>query len=277
MSSLQDTRRSPVAASSSFYTAMRILPTAQREAMFAIYGFCRAVDDIADDGGPAPERLAALEQWRRDIGRFYTGGGATELTGSLRSAIEAFGLERADFLAVIDGMEMDVRSVARAPDWKTLDLYCDRVASAVGRLSVRIFGLQEENGLPLAHHLGHALQLTNILRDLDEDAAMDRLYLPHEALAEAGITAQDPYEVLSHPELDKACRIVAGRARRHFDQAEAVMARCERGNVRSPRLMAAVYRSMLDKLTVRGWQPPRHKVHHSVPMIIWAVLRHGLL
>jgi phytoene synthase len=142
---------------------------------------------------------------------------------------------------------------------------------------VRIFGLREENGLPLAYHLGRALQLTNILRDLDEDAAMDRLYLPREALADAGITAQDPYEVLSHPELDKACRIVEGRARRHFDQAEIVMARCERSRVRSPRLMAAVYRAMLDKLMARGWQPPRHKLHHSKPKIIWAVLRHGLL
>lgn len=279
MSSLQQSsiQRAPVATRSSFYTAMRILPQAQREAMFGIYAFCRAVDDIADDGGQAQERLAALDQWRRDIDRLYAGGGETPLTESLRPAIEAFGLARADFLAVIDGMEMDVQRDMRAPNWQTLDLYCDRVASAVGRLSVRIFGLQETDGLLLAHHLGRALQLTNILRDLDEDAAMGRLYLPREALAEAGIAHQDIANVLADPSLDKACGIIAERARGYFDAAEGIMARCGRNNVRSPRLMAAVYRPMLDKLVARGWGPPRHKLRHSTPLIIWAVFRHGLL
>ncbi len=274
----QSGARSPGTASgSSFYAAMRILPSTQRAAMYAVYGFCRAVDDIADDIAPRQERLARLDIWRRDIDRLYRDGGETELTGGLRSLIEAFGLREVDFLAVIDGMEMDVRGVMRAPDWPTLDLYCDRVASAVGRLCVRIFGLSDANGQPLSHHLGRALQMTNILRDLDEDAAMDRLYLPREALAEAGITVQDPFGVLSDPELDKACRILAKRARFHFDQAESVMARCERGSVRSPRLMAVVYRAMLDKLLSRGWRAPRHKLHHSMPMIIWAVFRHGLI
>ena len=185
MSSLQQTKAhsAPVATRSSFYTAMRILPPAQREAMYGVYAFCRAVDDIADDGGPVQERLAALDQWRRDIDRLYAGKGTTSLTEKLQPAIEGFGLAQADFLAVIDGMEMDVQRDMRAPDWQTLDLYCDRVASAVGRLSVQIFGLNETDGLSLAHHLGRALQLTNILRDLDEDAAMGRLYLPREALA----------------------------------------------------------------------------------------------
>jgi phytoene synthase len=266
-----------VASGSSFYVAMRILPAAQREAIFAVYAFCRAVDDIADDGGPEQERLAQLDRWRGDIKRLYDGGGETALTEGLRSLIEAFGLQRADFLAVIDGMEMDVRREMRAPDWHTLDLYCDRVASAVGRLCVRIYGLHIAKGLLLSNHLGRALQMTNILRDLDEDAAMGRLYLSSEALAEAGIATRNAFEVLSHPGLDRACGILAGRARRHFDAAEAVMARCERGSVRSPRLMATVYRAMLDKLVSRGWRPPRHKLRHSMPLIIWAVFRHGLL
>jgi presqualene diphosphate synthase len=267
----------PIATRSSFYTAMRILPPAQREAMFGVYAFCRAVDDIADDGGPVQERLAALDQWRRDIDRLYAQGGASPLTAKLQPAIAGFGLAQADFVAVIDGMEMDVQRDMRAPDWQMLDLYCDRVASAVGRLSVQIFGLHETNGLPLAHHLGRALQLTNILRDLDEDAVMGRLYLPREALTEAGIAHQDVAKVLADPSLDKACSIVAGRARDHFDEAGRIMVRCERNNVRSPRLMAAVYRPMLEKLVSRGWSPPRHKLRHSTPLIIWAVLRHGFL
>lgn len=271
------TSSASVASGSSFYAAMRILPPAQRQAMYAVYAFCRAVDDIADEEGPTEGRLARLDRWRGDIERLYAGGGETELTEGLQPLIAAFGFAKADFLAVIDGMEMDVTGVTRAPDWAMLDLYCDRVASAVGRLCVRIFGLADKDGLPLSHHLGRALQMTNILRDLDEDAAMGRLYLPREALAEAGIASQDPFEVLSHPALNDACRVLAARARSHFDAAEAVMACCGRGSVRSPRLMAAVYRAMLDRLISRGWRPPRHKLRHSVPTVIWAVFRHGLL
>jgi phytoene synthase len=201
-----------VASGSSFFAAMRILPAAERGAIYAVYAFCRAVDDIADDGGPIEQRLAELDRWRADIERLYNGGGETELTEGLQPLIETFGLEKTDFLAVIDGMEMDVRQQMTAPDWPTLDIYCERVASAVGRLCVRIYGLPKKDGLTLSHHLGRALQLTNILRDLDEDAAMGRLYLPREALAAAAIASTNPFEVLSHPALDTACGIVAARA-----------------------------------------------------------------
>ena len=145
---------------------MRILPREQRQAMFEIYAFCRAVDDIADDPGPREGRLAALETWRSDIAALYAGAAPARLVGLAR-AVRDFDLQREDFLAIIDGMEMDVRADIRAPDHATLDLYCDRVACAVGRLSVRVFGMPREAGLALAHHLGRALQLTNILRDLD--------------------------------------------------------------------------------------------------------------
>ena len=148
---------------------MRILPRAQREAMFQIYDFCRQVDDIADSDGPRDVRLAELQQWRDDIDALYQGQPPARLRDYVAS-VQRFGLKREDFLAVVDGMEMDVPQDIRAPDLATLDLYCDRVASAVGRLSVRVFGLAEDDGILLAHHLGRALQLTNILRDIDEDA-----------------------------------------------------------------------------------------------------------
>src|SRR5213075_842143 len=192
------------ASGSSFYAAMRILPRNQREAMFQIYSFCRQVDDIADSDGPRPERLAALQQWRDDIGALYHGDPPPRLQ-DYAASVKTFGLKREDFLAVVDGMEMDVPQDIRAPDLATLDLYCDRVASAVGRLSVRVFGLGEADGILLAYHLGRALQLTNILRDLDEDAAIGRLYLPREALVEAGITSTDPVKVISDPAVPKAC------------------------------------------------------------------------
>ena len=127
-----------------------------------------------------------------------------------------FGLKREDFLAIVDGMEMDVPQDIRAPDLATLDLYCDRVASAVGRLSVRVFGLPEDDGIQLAHHLGRALQLTNILRDIDEDATLGRLYLPREGLLHAGITSDDPQKVIAERALPKVCLPLVERAKAHF-------------------------------------------------------------
>jgi phytoene synthase len=188
-----------------------------------------------------------------------------------------FGLERRDFHAVIDGMAMDVTGDIRAPDWVTLDLYCDRVASAVGRLSVRIFGLDGPAGEKLAHHLGRALQLTNILRDIDEDAAIGRLYLPREALQEAGIDPQSPLAaVLQEPALQHVCAEVAARAEAHFAAAARVMEASPRAAVRAPRLMGAVYKQVLHRLVARGWAPPRPPVKVSKPRLLLTVLRYGL-
>src|SRR6187455_3202630 len=232
------------ASGSSFYNAMRILPRAQREAMFEIYSFCRQVDDIADSSGPQGERREQLERWRADIDGLYINKSSPRTQG-LAVAVREFGLRREDFHAVIDGMEMDVLGDIRAPDDATLDLYCNRVASAVGRLSVRVFGMEEQEGIALAHHLGRALQLTNILRDLDEDAALGRLYLPKEALLEANITTSDPLAVLASPDIGRACGFVAALAERHFAEADAIMAKSPRWTVRTPRVMAAAYRLLL--------------------------------
>jgi presqualene diphosphate synthase len=263
------------AVGSSFYAALRILPPAQRHAMYEVYAFCRAVDDIADDPGPRPDRMAALDRWREDLALLYSGLGVTDLTRGLAKPVNRFDLRLDDFLAVISGMKMDVAEDIRAPDWELLDLYCDRVASAVGRLSVRIFGIDETNGVELAHHLGRALQTTNILRDLDEDAAMGRLYLPKEALSAGGIASRDIAEVLRDPALGQACSFVAERARRHFAEANAVTRRCPRATVRSPRLMASFYKAILDNLVERGWAAPRVFVRPTRSQILWPILRHG--
>lgn len=266
----------PAAAGSSFYLAMRILPKEQREAMYQVYAFCRAVDDIADDTSPKELRLARLEAWRGEIQRLYAGK-TSELTQGLAAPVKTFGLRKIDFLAVIDGMEMDVTRDIRAPNWDELDLYCDRVASAVGRLSARIFGIDDAKGRELSHHLGRALQMTNILRDLDEDSEMGRLYLPNEALRQADIGDQDLAKVLDDSRLDRACRLVAERARQHFAQANAVMEHCSRESVRSPRIMTSVYRALLDKLVERGWAPPRQEVRPSKLQFAWAVMRYGVV
>jgi squalene synthase HpnD len=264
------------ASGSSFYAAMRILPRAQREAMFQIYSFCRQVDDIADSDGPRPERLAALQQWRDDIDALYRGHPPERLRDYVAS-VRTFGLKREDFLAIVDGMEMDVPQEIRAPDLATLDLYCDRVASAVGRLSVRVFGLPENDGILLAHHLGRALQLTNILRDIDEDAGLGRLYLPREALLHAGITADDPSRVIADRALPKVCSSLAERAKMHFQKADEVMKRSPRRVVRAPRIMSKYYRAILDLLVARGFASPRAPVRVNKMARIAILLRYAFI
>ena len=264
------------ASGSSFYAAMRVLPRNQREAMFQIYSFCRQVDDIADSDGPRPERLAALQQWRDDIDALYHGHPPPRLQ-DYAASVKTFGLKREDFLAIVDGMEMDVPQDIRAPDLATLDLYCDRVASAVGRLSVRVFGMPEEDGILLAHHLGRALQLTNILRDIDEDAGLGRLYLPRESLLLAGITTDDPNRVIADRALPKVCLPLAERAKKHFEKSDEIMKRNSRRVVRAPRIMSKYYRAILDLLLARGFAVPREPVRVHKWAKIAILLRYAIV
>jgi squalene synthase HpnD len=261
------------ASGSSFYAGMRMLPKAEREAMYAIYGFCRAVDDIADDHlGDRTERAAALDQWRRDLDALYAGRDPGQAI-LVAAAMHRFGLDRADFEAVIDGMAMDVARDIRWPSLDELDLYCDRVASAVGRLSVRVFGMPRTPGLELAHHLGRALQLTNILRDIDEDAAIGRVYLPAEQLAGAGIALTTPLEVVSDPRIDAAVRPLVARVHDHYRASDAIMAARPGGHLMAPRLMEAVYSKLLKRMERTGWTPPRRHARVSKPALLWTVAR----
>jgi phytoene synthase len=266
---------------SSFAIAMRILPAERRAAMFAIYAFCRAVDDIADGPAPPSDRRAALERWRADVDAGYEGAPPPRML-PLVPHIAAYDLSRADFHAVIDGMLMDAQDrPICAPPADTLDLYCDRVAAAVGRLSVRVFGLPRDDGLLLAHHLGRALQLTNILRDIDEDAAIGRAYLPRELLLAAGV---EPYvcaggagDIAMHPALPLACVDLAAQARRHYAAAGYVLRRYRGAGGRAPRLMAAVYEALLARLAARGWAWPRTRVKVGRLQRIGILLRHTIL
>ena len=262
---------------SSFYTAMKLMPKVERMAMFAIYGFCRQVDDIADDGlGTRADRAAALDRWRADLDDLYAGRPSGQ-AAFLGDAVRRYGLDKADFLTVIDGMAMDVAEDIVAPDLNTFDLYCDRVASAVGRLSVKVFGMDEAPGIELAYHLGRALQITNILRDIDEDAAIGRLYLPREVLERAGITVTTPVGVIAHPAIDKACQRLAVMAREHYAAADRVLARKPKGRLMTPRLMGAVYGAILDKTAAAGWTPPRVRASVGKGKLLWIVLRCGLM
>jgi|SRR5579863_2264347 len=265
---------------SSFYAGMRILPQAEREAMFAIYGFCRIVDDIADDeAAPRPARAAALDLWRGYIAALYGGGDAGPNLGEaafLAPAVRRFGLAQADFIAVIDGMQMDVDTFIRWPSFSQLDLYCDRVASAVGRLSVRVFGMEVEQGIALSHHLGRALQLTNILRDIDEDAGIGRVYLPIEALRAAGIQPTTPSALVADPGVDAAARWLVPHAERHFAQADAILRARPKGLLAAPRLMDAAYSRLLGRMVAQGWAAPRRRIRVAKPALLLSALRFWL-
>ena len=264
------------AGGSSFYLAMRLLSREKREAMFEVYSFCRDVDDIADNDMPRSERLALLSGWRHNIDALYSGNVPIGLE-RLAKITSTFGLRKEDFLAVIDGVEMDAREDIRAPSLEHLELYCDRVASAVGRLCVRIFGMSDDDGKALAHHLGRALQLTNILRDIDEDAGVGRLYLPREALELANIKTTDPGTVASDPHLAPACAFIVERARGHFTKADEIMSRSPRQVVRAPRIMGAVYRQKLEDMVSRGWAPPRNRLRVKKSYLLWIALRHAFV
>jgi presqualene diphosphate synthase len=140
-----------------------------------------------------------------------------------------------------------------------------------------VFGMGEPPGRDLAHHLGRALQITNILRDLDEDAAIGRLYLPAEALAEAGIESREPAEVLAHGGIDRACRQVAAAARDHYRRADAILAARPAGRLAAPRLMSAVYGEILSLMEAAGWSAPRARVKVGKGRLAWLALRRGLL
>jgi squalene synthase HpnD len=264
------------AAGTSFYRGMAVLPPDRRLAMYAIYAFCRIVDDIADEPAAFESKLPRLNFWRHRIAALYRGVADDPVTRVLLRAIDRFALRQVDFEAVIDGMQMDAESCIVAPDLALLDLYCDRVAAAVGRLSVRAFGDASPDADLVAWHLGRALQLTNILRDVHEDATRERLYLPRELLEDARVPL-DPQAALANPALAGVCARVASMAHGHFREAHAAMACCDRRAMRPARLMGATYAAVLARLERRGWQRLDHAAKLSKGRKIWIALRHGLL
>jgi phytoene synthase len=260
----------------SFLAGMRILPRPRRQAMYAIYAFCREVDDIADEPNPLSQKLRDLALWRDEIEALYAGRPTRPTAQALLRPVADYALPKAEFLAVIDGMEMDARGPIVAPDAATLAFYCRRVAGAVGLLSIRAFGATGPAAEALAVAEGEALQLTNILRDQAEDAADGRLYLPAEALAAAGIAERNPGAVMQHPGVGEARRLVAEQVRRRFAESRDLIARLPRRQIKPAVLMLEVYWRLFRLMERRGWQRVLPRVRLSKPRKLWVLLRYAL-
>jgi phytoene synthase len=259
---------------STFYWPMLLLPRSKRAAMFAIYAYCRQIDDIVDEPGDLDAKHRALREWRQEIRNLYAGGApSSPMAAALKGAIERYGLPRGELEAVIDGMAMDLAGTMRAPDLNTLGVYCRRVAGAVGLLAIRVFDRADPATEAFAIALGEALQLTNILRDLAEDAPLGRLYLPREVLLGVGISAIDPAEVLAHPSLPRACEALALRAETRFAEAELALGRCRRGRLWAAEAMMLLYRRLLTRLKARGWRDLSRSVRIKKRECAWVTLR----
>lgn len=266
----------------SFFWGMRVLPRARREAIYAVYAYCREIDDIADGDQPAAAKLADLAWWREEVERLAAGRARHPVTRALTGPMRRFGLPKAEFLALLDGMERDARGGVVARNEADLRGYCRQVAGAVGMLAMHIFAADDPRAdsaacEELAVTLGEALQLTNILRDLGDDAARGRLYLPETLLRGAGVRAREPLAVLDDPALPGACAELAAMARRRFARSRTLIDGLSRSTARPCRLMLVIYERLLDRLEAGRWQRPARRVRVPGWEKLWIVLRHGVL
>jgi phytoene synthase len=241
-------------SASNLALAFCLLPADRRRAMCALYAFCRAVDDVADeDTLPVEQRREQLAAWREDIRRACSGAAPTfAINCELQPHIERFGLPFEEFDEVIRGCEMDLVQ-CRYADWPELEQYCYRVASVVGLLSLRVFGCDPARGRDYAIALGHALQLTNILRDVGNDARRGRLYLPAAELERHGVSAESILARTYTPGFRALAEAVAARARRRYREARQTLPADQRRALDAAELMGAVYWRLLRQIEAAGF------------------------
>lgn len=261
----------------SFLWGMRVLPAERRRAMYAIYAFCREVDDVADEPGETAAKKRGLAAWREEIARLYAGEPEWPTTRALLQPVRRFDLPREEFLAVIDGVEIDAAPTVRMPTLDDLLDYCRKVAGAVGMLSIHAFGVPRDPGYRIAEALGNAVQLTNILRDVKEDAAIERLYVPLEMVRRHGVAEGPPSAVFSQPGLAAACAELADLARDHYARTDRLLVQLGWRQTRPIVLMMAVYRETLRRLEQRGWTRLDRPVRLTRAQKLWVALRYGLL
>ena len=247
------------ASGSSFYYSFLFLPTERRRAITALYAFCREVDDVVDES-PEPQVAAAkLAWWRHEVANLYAGNPQHPVTKALAVFKDRFSIGEKSLNEIIDGMEMDLTQT-RYLDWPGLERYCYRVASVVGLLAAGIFGYRDPKTLEYAKNLGLAFQLTNIIRDVGEDARKNRIYLPMDDLKKFGVPAADILGAKQTPQLEKLLKYEAEKAKGYYDKAFAALPAVDRKAQRPGLIMAAIYRALLDEIERDGFHVLKQRI-----------------
>ncbi len=257
---------------SSFYYSFLFLPSDQRRAITALYAFCREVDDVVDETPDPALARTQLQEWREEIGRLFHGMPQHPVTRALHPMLERYELAEEHFLEIIDGMEMDLDQ-NRYASFKELSLYCYRVASVVGILSAEIFGYRDRHTLRYAHDLGMAFQLTNILRDVGEDARRGRIYIPEDEMARFGVSADDLVRPKDSDALHALFKCQADRARTYYRAAFSRLPEEDRYRQRAALIMAAVYLRLLDEIEAQGFPVLKRRVSLPPWRKLWLAWR----
>ncbi len=244
-------QRKAAQSGSSFYYSFLFLPPERRRAITALYAFCREVDDVVDECADAQLARVKLAWWRAELAGTYEGKPSHPVTQSLAEAARAFNLPQELLAEIIDGMEMDLLH-NRYADFKALHLYCYRVASVVGLLAAEIFGYEDRHTLKYAHDLGLAFQLTNIIRDVGEDARRGRIYLPADELDRFGVSAEDILHARTSDAFHRLMEFQIDRAEAYYEQAFAQLPAQDRRAQRPGLVMAAIYRTLLREIRRDG-------------------------
>ena len=244
-------QRKAAQSGSSFYYSFLFLPEERRRAITGLYAFCREVDDVVDETKDVGVARTKLGWWRQEIDNVYHAKPQHPVARELAEVVGRYGIEEAQLQEVIEGMAMDLEYNAY-PDFDSLKVYCHRVAGVVGILSAKIFGYQDDHTLEYAENLGTALQLTNIIRDVGEDARRNRIYLPLHEMAENGVTSDDVLNGRETQGFRTLMAIQVERAKRYYDAAFARLPAADRKAQRPGLVMAAIYRTLLDEIERDG-------------------------
>lgn len=257
---------------SSFYYSFRFLAPDRRRAITALYAFCREVDDIADETSDVNIARAKLGWWRAELANMFQGHPQHPVTRALAPAISAFGVDQSRLCEIIDGMEMDLTR-RRYNDFDSLQLYCHRVAGVVGQLSAGIFGYTNPKTLDYAEHLGLAFQLTNIIRDVGEDARRDRVYLPQDEMATFGVSTTDILTARHTPAFEKLMAFQAERAKSLYRTAFAALSAEDRRPQRPGLIMSAIYQTLLNEIEGDGFKVLNQRTSLTPVRKLWIAWR----
>jgi phytoene synthase len=260
------------ASGSSFTSSFRFLPQDKRRAMTALYAYCREVDDVVDECSDANVARTTLNWWRDDVAAIYGGKPTHPVCQALVPVVRQFKLAQEHLQEIIDGMEMDLDQ-PRYADFKSLQLYCYRVASVVGLLSAEIFGYTDRQTLKYAHDLGIAFQLTNIIRDVGEDARRNRIYLPMDEMQQFGVTAADILNSRETENFQKLMTFQIERARRYYRQAFDHLPAVDRKAQRTGLIMAAIYQAVLDEVVTSGCHVLKERVSLTTRYKLWLAFK----